>query len=1015
MGSIIRRTPFNIFIVCLFTSLVHSLEKSETENISDTLEKNESDTFTKTMSTSTKKYLKEEAKEMFYHAYNSYMFNAFPADELMPLSCKGRWRETEIPRGDIDEALGNFSLTLVDALDTLVIIGDLEEFERAVKLIIKEVTFDHDIVVSLFETNIRMVGGLISGHILAEHINQLYGAVSWYRGELLSMAQDLATRLLPAFNTSTGIPHPKVNLKYGMKSPKLQNSRDTCTACAGTIILEFASLSRLTGESIFEEKARQAMDYLWSQRHRGSDLMGTVLNVHSGDWVRRDSGVGAGIDSYYEYLLKAYVLLGDDEYLGRFNKHYSAVMKYVSQGPMMLDVHMHRPHTTSRNFMDALHAFWPGLQVLKGDIKPAIETHEMLYQVMQRHNFLPEAFTTDFQVHWGQHPLRPEFVESTYLLYEATSDPYYLNVGKQILKSLQNHAWVPCGYAAVKDVRTGVLEDRMDSFVLSETFKYLYLLFAEPEDLVINLNEFIFTTEAHLLPLSLARLSNLTTVPLSESMTETLDDDDVEYARSCPNVHFLFPGRKKFAETIRKPLKNFVNNICPSRKTIKRKLRASEFQAGNAGHMSILKDMGITLMALPDGRVQLLHTTSSSKSSDDAEEGLLFMQEMIELSKLQQDQPENPPRSVSFLTPMKKNASSDDEQKSFEERKSVTLLAGPAQFGKDLSKDIVVTGTVVKASPIKACGKLENGEEVKGKIVILERGECMFIEKARNIEALGAVGGIVVDNTPLSSSSTSPMFAMSGDGNDNVSIPMVFLYSVDALTLFEALEDDPELIVALADYSEGKLVESTIETTKEQDKQSDVVIQATGPRVKSTILKHQTTTDSIEEMKISMKSAFRSLEEAETPEEVLKAALAFVTAAQRQNTAEGSAKRSSEIISELQILLLKKTASNPGLLKSLLSVHLIDFVLPTAGTQSGSDAAKKSPDGVKENVDLFSQVLKEKISKLKDQLNSDQNSFQQVFQKIINELAYSRDNNNNKDNNKDSPLKSYFDIFYKEK
>lgn len=66
------------------------------------------------------------------------------------------------------------------------------------------------------------------------------------------------------------------------------------------------------------------------------------------------------------------------------------------------------------------------------------------------------------------------------------------------------------------------------------------------------------------------------------------------------------------------------------------------------------------------------------------------MQEMIELSKLQQDQPENPPRSVSFLKPLKKNASSDDEQKTSEERTSVTLLAGPAQFGKDLSKDIVV-------------------------------------------------------------------------------------------------------------------------------------------------------------------------------------------------------------------------------------------------------------------------------------------------------------------------------------
>ena len=67
-----------------------------------------------------------------------------------------------------------------------------------------------------------------------------------------------------------------------MKSPKLQSSRDTCTACAGTIILEFAALSRLTGDPIFEEKARQALDCLWSQRHRGSDLVGTVLNVHSG-------------------------------------------------------------------------------------------------------------------------------------------------------------------------------------------------------------------------------------------------------------------------------------------------------------------------------------------------------------------------------------------------------------------------------------------------------------------------------------------------------------------------------------------------------------------------------------------------------------------------------------------------------------------------------------------------------------------------------------------------------------
>lgn len=117
------------------------------------------------------------------------------------------------------------------------------------------------------------------------------------------------------------------------------------------------------------------------------------------------------------------------------------------------------------------------------------------------------------QVHWGHHPLRPEFLESTYFLYRATGDHYYLGVGRKVLKSLQTYARVPCGYAAVSDVRTNKHDDTMDSFVLSETFKYLYLLFAEPNDLVLDLDEFIFTTEGHLLPLTLAAVrTNVTSV-----------------------------------------------------------------------------------------------------------------------------------------------------------------------------------------------------------------------------------------------------------------------------------------------------------------------------------------------------------------------------------------------------------------------------------------------------------------------------------------------------------------------
>ncbi|XP_043278333.1 ER degradation-enhancing alpha-mannosidase-like protein 3 [Venturia canescens] len=731
------------------------------------------------MSKEDREMLKEEARDMFYHAYNAYIDNAYPADELMPLSCKGRYRKSEPDRGDIDSTLGNFSLTLVDTLDTLVVLGDLGEFENAVRLVVRDVTFDTDVIVSLFETNIRMLGGLLSGHILAEYLQLRADIMPWYRGELLNLAKDLGYRFLPAFNTTTGIPFGRINLKHGMKGVPAEMCRETCTACAGSMILEMAALSRLTGESIFEDKAQKAMDALWKMRHRGTDLMGSVLNVHSGDWVRRDSGVGAGIDSYYEYCLKAYILLGDEKYLGRFNKHYQAVMKYVSQGPMLLDVHMHRPYTNSKNFMDALLAFWPGLQVLKGDIKPAVETHEMLYQVMQRHNFIPEAFTTDFQVHWGHHPLRPEFLESTYFLYRATGDHYYLGVGRKVLKSLQTYARVPCGYAAVSDVRTNKHDDTMDSFVLSETFKYLYLLFAEPTDLVLDLDEFIFTTEGHLLPLTLAAIRTNVT---SDSDRDVVQID--ELGRTCPNSLHLFPA------SVRQPLRNMVEDVCP-RRSVKRRLSAAQFQANNLEHLKILSNMGITIMTPTAGRIQVLHTFSNARTAQDAEEGLLFMQEMVELSKKQSEQSEPRAQSVTFMK--------NDEKPPRE----VILRAGPAHFGPRLVDDKKVTGIVEFADPAEACQDLTNAEALAGKIVMVMRGNCMFVEKARRIQKAGAIAGIVLDNVLGSSAAESPMFAMSGDGKepDDVTIPVVFLFSSEVLKLVIGHVADNSLSVTIGDYT----------------------------------------------------------------------------------------------------------------------------------------------------------------------------------------------------------------------
>ena len=124
----------------------------------------------------------------------------------------------------------------------------------------------------------------------------------------------LPLSLPPSFSLTS----PQINLRYGMGYAN--HDKTTCTACAGTLLLEFAALSRLTGNPEFEVKAHRAMEVIWQKRHQGHNLVGTTINIHNGEWTRKESGVGAGIDSYYEYCLKSYILLGQPEYLRRFEK-----------------------------------------------------------------------------------------------------------------------------------------------------------------------------------------------------------------------------------------------------------------------------------------------------------------------------------------------------------------------------------------------------------------------------------------------------------------------------------------------------------------------------------------------------------------------------------------------------------------------------------------------------------------------------------------------------------------------
>ncbi|XP_056696051.1 alpha-mannosidase I MNS4 isoform X2 [Spinacia oleracea] len=426
---------------------------------------------------------------MFFHAFNGYMKHAFPRDELKPLSCDG------------EDTLGGYALTLIDSLDTLALLGDKERFAFSVEWLGKNLRFDINKTVSVFETTIRVLGGLLSAHLIASDYATGMRIPS-YDNQLLHLAEDLAYRLLPAFDTPTGIPFGSVNLLDGVDE---NESKITSTAGGGTLTLEFGILSRLTNNPVFEQVTKNAVRGLWACRSK-INLVGAHINVFTGEWTQKDAGIGTSIDSFYEYLLKAFLLFGDEEHLFMFQEAYGAVMRYLFTDPWYVEVNMDSAAIVWPLF-NSLQAFWPGLQVLAGDVDPAIRTHAAFYSVWKRYGFTPEGFNlATLSVQQGQksYPLRPELAESTYWLYKATRDTRYLDVGRDIVSSLQYGARCPCGYCHITDVEDHKREDHMESFFLAETVKYLWLLF----DLAVggdNLVEsgpykYIFSTEGHLLP-----------------------------------------------------------------------------------------------------------------------------------------------------------------------------------------------------------------------------------------------------------------------------------------------------------------------------------------------------------------------------------------------------------------------------------------------------------------------------------------------------------------------------------
>ncbi|MBN2415502.1 glycoside hydrolase family 47 protein [bacterium] len=412
----------------------------------------------------------DAVRREFLHAWNGYKTYAWGHDALKPLS--GGWR---------DWYGASLLMTPVDAFDTMVLMGLQDEAEEAKRLIIDSLGFDHDFDVQVFEVTIRLLGGLLSAY-------QMDGDPRF-----LTLADDLGRRLLPAFGSATGMPYRYVNLRSGAVRDGVNNPAEI-----GTLMLEFGTLARLTGNDVYYDAAKKAVQEVFSRRSQ-IGLVGTQIDVETGRWVNPQSHISGMIDSYYEYLLKAWLLFKDGDFLDMWKPSIESVNRYLADerenGLWYGSADMNSGERTATRF-GALDAFFPALLALGGESERARDLQASCLNMWRLHGIEPEQldYTTMTVLH-PAYPLRPEIMESAYYLYTYTQSGEYREMGRMFFRDLIRHCRTEHGYAALRSVVTKEKSDGMESFFLAETLKYLYLLFADPS--VLDLNEVVFNTEAH--------------------------------------------------------------------------------------------------------------------------------------------------------------------------------------------------------------------------------------------------------------------------------------------------------------------------------------------------------------------------------------------------------------------------------------------------------------------------------------------------------------------------------------
>ncbi|XP_052131804.1 mannosyl-oligosaccharide 1,2-alpha-mannosidase IA [Frankliniella occidentalis] len=447
---------------------------------------------------------RDKVKEMMRHAWDNYVRYAWGRNELRPVS----------RRAHSGSIFGNAALgaTIVDGLDTLFMMGMMDDFTQGRNWVEDHLDVANmSIDVSVFETNIRFVGGLLTCYSLTGDV--------MFRDK----AEHIAEKLLPAFQTPTGIPNALINLKTGFsKNYAWASGGSSILSEFGTLHLEFSYLSDVTGNHIYREKIDEIRRVLRSTaKPRG--LYPNYLNPKTGKWGQQHISMGALGDSFYEYLLKAWIQSNQDDQEARemFDEALSNMfihMLKVSPGGLTYFADM--KFESVEHKMDHLACFSGGLLALaaktqKNEMtdqyrKAAAGITNTCHESYDRSavKLGPEVFrftesleAKALRVSEKYYILRPEVIESYFVLWRTTHDQKYRDWAWEAVQAIEKHCRVPGGYTGLKNVYQDhpVKDDVQQSFFLAETLKYLYLIFSD--DSFFSLDDWVLNTEAHPLPI----------------------------------------------------------------------------------------------------------------------------------------------------------------------------------------------------------------------------------------------------------------------------------------------------------------------------------------------------------------------------------------------------------------------------------------------------------------------------------------------------------------------------------